>query len=506
MAEDCCASNGREDNPQESAKRSVEGNGDGKPRWTEIVKAIESFPLKALSGIAAAIGACIVVAYYVHIEYLPNLDAVNIPFLFGQVFYTGMLTCLVLLSLFVTVFFGSSSALKDLTSGHACEKKIKVLYFVELILVHFPLILIIDAQDRARRFGYTAVSSWWGVIAWAVLFGGLFAYRHYLMRRIGGGKEQKGKMPTEADVVKAVPIDLKRPTGEKSDAKEENSIGSSGRRAEESRKAMPYVDEGFTFSMIALSSALPIYVLAVILDFAPVSAKMDMMTFWMAWALLATMNALLSLATNITIGQKFMMACGVLFVVLSISRLTHLPVVLAVRLAGVGQIGNTDIELSNSRCLIVRKQLVAAELNDRLTCPPEANNEVGKVPSKLEIEASINSAGVLKDVLILNRIGTELYVELPVGEKIPARASHVSGQTAVMPANDPMDEKKATPDKVAVGSSATQVEMSSKAETEPVVRLRIPKSDANELVRLDKPIASRAFFGERKQNQPTSQR
>lgn len=439
--------------------------------WKEVVKVIKDFPLKELSAISLGIGACIVTAYYVHIEYLPSLDAVNIPFLFGQVFYAGLLACLVFLSLFVTVFFGANFTASYRCSSESLMDRMRVAYAGKLLLAHFPLALLYFAAG-----GSTDVSDVGRAVAWVLLVAWLIG-QVLLLRRIrklagqivGVQQEDEDQMTQRLNTAiqkrhaRLVVLDKEEGAWAREEAQREEKALlvdmenaeahiKESKIAEKRRKQggtwFFYLEYSFLLLVVAGASVTPLSVLGVIMDVAPASAKIGMFQFlatYVAWCFITTT---ISLAPKFGIREKLAAGLCAIVVVLGMTQVLYLPVVLTAGIAGIGQIHNADIALSNARCAIVLAQLSAAGLPDTLKCVSDNN--------------STAVAGVLKRVLILNRVGTEFYIE--------------------------------------VSADGVRQDVAGDKNLKSVFRLRIPKSEAYELIRTRVPLTAQQVQEREKQS------
>jgi len=169
-----------------------------------------------------------------------------------------------------------------------------------------------------------------------------------------------------------------------------------------------------------------------------------------------------------------------------------LPFTLAIRIAGVGQIEHVDLELSETRCLIAQRQLEASGLIDRLICA-DTQEGARRVSQGREGMPEITlTERVLKDVLLLNRIGTEFYVEV----KLPVSKLEKQGDKI----NDQLNCAEKIQSLTFTETSRKRRAKKSTNDTEPVIRFRVPKADANELVHTDRPIISHALIGQEKPN------
>lgn len=475
------------------SKLTKKGKKSEKPEW---IRQLNQFPLKSLSSIAMVIGAFIFIGYMVHIDNQPDLEAVNLPMLFGRVFYCGALVCVGLAFLLVPGFTCTYLATDDSSPprGLPIDKatRTKRLTNVGLVLMaQFVLPVLVFCFSLN---GESGVQNWIARASFLLLLGAIvslfikfkipsirakvIADKALAGKKSGRLDSKPGKSPAAIDDIGAATVSKKN----------------------EPIKAwefgVEYIIHAAVLCATMLFSIAPLFILAAILDSAPKTANSGWLVFWMIWVFIALMNTAIALVTEFSAKEKAMVGAIVVIVVLTIAQVIYLPFVLAIRLAGIGQIAHADLELSDHRCEIVLNRLKREGIADKLICNKDENGlPIEFAPAKTDSSVQKN---VLKDVLILSNVGKDFFVEMPIPAVIPIAEGNKPGTTSK--SNEADKPKTATTDSVVPKNNTQEVGPLTK---EAVVRIHIPKTEAEELIHTQRPILSHFFFGENTKSQGT---
>jgi hypothetical protein len=164
---------------------------------------------------------------------------------------------------------------------------------------------------------------------------------------------------------------------------------------------------------------------------------------------------------------KLGIGSGVVMLIFGFLQVVHLPFVAVASLTGFGYIKGADLTLSETRCAIVKQQLSAVGMPNRLRCN---GDQLTSNATSLQKEL-IETPGVLKNVMILSRVGSEYFIEISKGPHYPKSSKDTSNTTPP-----------------SLGKEQETKDMKVKKET--VVHLMIPKSDAAELVTLTRILST----------------
>lgn len=135
---------------------------------------------------------------------------------------------------------------------------------------------------------------------------------------------------------------------------------------------------------VMILSAPVLFMLWAILKASPVSTQNDSIMLLMMMAMIGLANGLISIDRSVPIYIKLLSCSGLVALILLFLEAVHLPFTTTARLAGFGQINGADLTLSDKRCAIVKRQLSAAGMLDRLQCIGEETIAVN-TPSGKEV-------------------------------------------------------------------------------------------------------------------------
>ncbi|MBS1169295.1 MAG: hypothetical protein H6R01_213 [Burkholderiaceae bacterium] len=420
-----------------------------------LFKIIKAIPLKSILAFSSFAGGLPIVGYFVYISYQPSLDASSLSFLISQALLASGLIALVFSSLFATALIASGSPAANPNNKENQDKKGRITAFLLVMLAHFPILFMAFAQE----------SQWW----WLGFGGCIFTYASISLYRYILIKKTR-EAPAECETKHDAGLENKQTTNERDCSQEQPSeLVKNDQKIDPKMRPGRFYLEHPVNAFVMVISAPVVLVLMSLIKMSPDANQSSNFELLLIWGLFAAANGLLAISKTMGLFSKVIIACSVIFFTLAYFRLLHFPVTAIARIIGIGQIANADLTLSESRCLIVQRQLNAAGMQDVLTCQGNKPNRIESVAADAsKMNDYSNFPGVLKNVMLLSRVGTEYYIEISKQKKPIS-----STQRGTSAANEPL----LTP--------SSKVQTSSGANELPeriIVRLNIPKTDASELV------------------------